>query len=625
MFNIWSAKVVCAAGGSGWPLIYEYTPDNSDILGTKGQLKTIILSGARLDGIDDLSLARSLLSELHDEYYSGKYVHAYAALKSAAGYIVENYKNKLSGLEFVLSSVVGNVIYVCSFGGGKAVLLRGGKIAKILDSDTDRVVSASGYLKREDILIFSSKHFFDSVGTGVVRTILESVPFELASGKLTDDLKNRKRDGCFDALLLKVDDNNRDDFVVNIPEENKAVLLPDTSKKNFGMVISGLIKKFQSVLPRRQIYIKQQLVEDVSPQSKKTTFAIALILLILLSISIGFGIYKKRKDDAKSMYLGILTQVRNEIDQAIGLASVDPERSRMIFAESQQKLKEIENLNIKDEEFENLKKKIEESRGAILGEYLIKPEMFLDLTLLSSGFSGDKVVLSNGQIYILDVKGKRVLSVNISNKKSKVVAGPSVLANAISISAYDDLVYILQEDGIYSAETSPKKVVNKTWGGGALFSLFAGNIYVLDTEAGQIYRYAGINGVFGERQNWLSGEVGTDFRDAKQISIDGSVYVLFPNAKVLKFSQGNPQNFKISGTLPEIGSIDAMTASPDNQYLYFLDRLGKRIVVTDNRGKYKSQYVDDLIGEATQIAVSEADSRIIILTGSKLYSINTNK
>jgi sugar lactone lactonase YvrE len=250
--------------------------------------------------------------------------------------------------------------------------------------------------------------------------------------------------------------------------------------------------------------------------------------------------------------------------------------------------------------------------------------MFLDLTLLSSGFKGDIVSFSGGFIYVLDKLGQRIVSVDISTKKSKVVAGPGVINSAQDLTAYEDKVFVLQGDGIYEADSGSTKVIDKNWSGDALISAFAGNMYVIDKSGGAIYRFQGQNNTFDGKQNWLAEGTGVNFANATQMTIDGSIYALYPNSKVLKFSQGSPQNFKVTGVFPEIGNINALYANPDNQYLYLLDKAGGRVVVTDKSGGYKAQYVDSQISGAINLVASEADKKIILLTGDRLYSIDLN-
>jgi hypothetical protein len=193
----------------------------------------------------------------------------------------------------------------------------------------------------------------------------------------------------------------------------------------------------------------------------------------------------------------------------------------------------------------------------------------------------------------------------------------------MSLTAYEKSVYILEGDGIYEVDSGENnKVIDKTWSRDALITAFAGNIYVMDKSGGDIYRYQGVGNTFPNKENWLSKSTNVNFADVSQITIDGAIYALYPNSKVLKFSQGSPQSFKVIGVVPEIGNIDAIYASPDDQYLYLLDKAGSRVVVTDKKGAYKAQYTDPLISSAINLVASEADKKVILLTGDKLYSID---
>jgi len=203
-----------------------------------------------------------------------------------------------------------------------------------------------------------------------------------------------------------------------------------------------------------------------------------------------------------------------------------------------------------------------------------------------------------------------------------VVAGPTVINEAFGMASYNDNVYILTSDGIYQLGLSETKVVDKTWSGDALINAFAGNLYVLDKSGNAIYRYSGEPGnTFGTQQSWLSGSTKADFSGAVDWGMDGAIYVLYPNAKILKYSLGSPQNFSLNGVVPEIGNVDAIYADPNNQYFYLLDKAGRRVVAVDKKGNYKAQYTSDQIGSATGLVVSEAQKEIILLTGDKLLSI----
>jgi len=165
------------------------------------------------------------------------------------------------------------------------------------------------------------------------------------------------------------------------------------------------------------------------------------------------------------------------------------------------------------------------------------------------------------------------------------------------------------------------KVVGNEWQGEVLIYAYAANLYVVDKEAGVIWRYPGSGSTFGTGTNWLAPGVSPDLSLATATTIDGNIWLLSGSGRISKFSTGNPVSFSPTGVFPELTSPDSIYTNEELKYVYVLERSRKRVVVLEKDGKYKAQYLADKLGEATDLAVSEADGKIIILTGDKLFSI----
>ena len=99
------------------------------------------------------------------------------------------------------------------------------------------------------------------------------------------------------------------------------------------------------------------------------------------------------------------------------------------------------------------------------------------------------------------------------------------------------------------------------------------------------------------------------------------MFLLSSSGRISKFSLGNPTSFSPQGVFPELSTPDAIYTNEELKYVYVLERAAKRIVVLEKDGKYKAQYTSDKIGEAQDLAVSEKEGKIVILTGSKLLAI----
>ena len=629
-------------GPSGWAQVHEFAPDDPEKLRLRGRLFAVVATERVEEGIDTIASGRELISRLHEEYFGSLTEKPFDALRNASWKVAAEFRQSWGDVEIAACALVGGVVYSAAFGGSQVIICREGALATILAShstlrdvssrpstvssdrigsdskSSDEVISASGYPKEGDVVLLATKAFFEKVSPGVIKAALTSGSPEGAAETFAPMIHGGVEKGTLGAAIIKFD--GRSDFFA-VPKPKA----PEIQKKTTPLLkqkLADWFSKFSKKIPQKSIYVRSSMGDEVTSQSRKLTLSVGVILLIILIVSIGFGIRQKMVNDLKKKYQGILQEAQSDVDQAIGLASVSPDKSRELFTDSEQKLGEILSLKVNDPKVTDLQKKIDDSRGAILGEYQIEPVLFLDLSLLSSGFNGDVVSSSGGNIFILDKLGKRIVSVVVETKKSKVVAGPTVIDGVDGLASYQDSAFILSSDGIYQLGLGKTKVIDKTWTGDALISAFAGNIYVLDKSGGAIYRYQGQAGnTFGGQQNWLSAGSKVNFSDASAWGMDGAVYVLYPASRILKYSLGSPQNFSISGVIPEIGNVDAIYADPDNQYLYLLDKAGKRVVVVDKKGKYKAQYISDQIAGATGLVVSEAQKEIILLTGDKLLSI----
>ncbi len=618
-----SAKLTGTPGVGGWAQVHEFTPEDPEKLLARGHLYAIVAT-TRMEvtpgSFDTVSLGRELIARLHEEYFGDLTKKPFNALTQAVQKVIGEFQSSWGDVEIVASAVVGGIVYSVAGEGGKVLICRDGAVGTVL-SGSGEVVSSSGFPKKGDILLMATKSFFENISQGVIKAALTSGDPEAAIETFAPAVHSTGDLGNLGVAIIKFEEKG---FFAAPQTTEGETKLSDQKVKLAGLKIkaAGFLNKIAAKLPKKDVYVGNPLNDEVVSQSKKLTFSVALILLFILLVSIGFGIKQKKSNDLRNKYAGLLKEASDGVDQAVSLASVSPERSRELFYDAEQKLKTIKDLNIKDSQFDNLKKKIDESRAAILGEYLVTPDMFWDLSILASGFKGDVVTASGGNIYILDKSGKRVVSVAFETKKSKVVANQTQINEAFDMATYEGRTFILMSDGVYEVGSGKNKVVDKTWSGEAFIKSFAGNIYVLDKNGNAVYRYQGQGSAFGDRGNWLAAGTKTDFSDALGWVIDGSVYVLYPSSKILKYSLGSPQSFSLAGILPEISKIDAVYGDADNANIYILDTAGKRVVVIDKKGKYVAQYINDQIGQASNLVVSEADKKIILLIGDKLYTFD---
>jgi hypothetical protein len=631
MLTVSSAKLTAAPDDGGWVQVHDFAPEDGEKTKTRGHLFAIIATSRQEEGLDSVVAGRELLSRLHEEYFGKAGQGAFDCLKVAVTKVVGEFKKSRGEVEIAAAAVVGGVVYAAASGGARVSIFRNGILAGILASGSEsyvknEVASASGYPRKDDILILATKTFFAGFSQGVIKAAFETGDLKIVTETLAPHFFADKMRGNCGAAIIKFGDEEMADSKISpisLPSLPN-VRAPELGKyargflSSFGQKISGLANK---KLPAKNIYVNKGVEEESLPAERKTTMTIGVILLVLLIVSIGFGIKKKNDDKIRAQLVTKITVARHNLDEAKGLATLNPDRARDLFNEGENILAELEKGGAKSSEYKKLLSEFDNGREQILGEYKVAPQLFSDLTLQSSGFNGDALVSSGDQIFILDKNGKRIIAITIASKKTAVVAGPGEISNPQEIAAYEDRVFVLSAGGIDEVGEAKGRVIEKDWGGDVLIYAYAGNIYVLDKAGNTIWRYAGSGNGFSGKEKWLAAGVNLDFSKVNQIVIDGAIWCLSAPNLISRFSLGSYQPFSVSGVSPDLTGINAIYTNEELKYLYLLDKSGKRVVVVDKDGVYKAQYVSDQIGEATDLVVSEKEGKTILLAGSKLYSI----
>jgi len=616
--NLSSAKLNGSPGVSGWAQVHEFLPQDEEKVSTRGHLFAVISTKKQIEGLDAVTAGREILTRLHEEYFGELVTTPFNALKRSVEKITQEFKESMGEVEIAAISFVGGVIYSAASGGASVSLFRNGLLATLLQSGEGAVTTASGYPKEGDMLVLATSSFFKVFTQGELQASFSSGNPNEAVEQLAPNIHSREDLGDLSMVLVKFEAETSPSFVPSSQAEIEPKSTPVPMKKRFLGVFEKLTKK----LPERRIFVKSGVSDEADSKGKKTALLVGTILLVLLVVSIVFGIRQKGINDKKAMYEETLTAAEQEMEEAINLAPLDKKRSRELFSLSKSKLDELLLREIKDKRIDALKEKVDANKGSILGEYEANPETFLDLELLSSGLSGEMATTSNETFFILDTDGKKVVSVEIATKKAKVIAGPDDVAGASQIAAYESRAFVLKENGVYEVDSGgATEVLTKDWEGDSLIASYTGNLYVLSKNENSISRYSGSGDTFGSSQSWLAESTTANFSNAFSWVIDGNIWVLTSTSKIARFSLGNPISFNMEPTSPAVTKIDAIYTNEELKGVYLLDREGKRVIAYDKEGNLLAQYVADAISEATHITVSEEEKKIILLAGSKLYSI----
>jgi len=149
-------------------------------------------------------------------------------------------------------------------------------------------------------------------------------------------------------------------------------------------------------------------------------------------------------------------------------------------------------------------------------------------------------------------------------------------------------------------------------------TIFNNKLYFLDNKNNQIYRYNINSADFNKGTSWLRQNY--NLTNSIDISIDGKIYILDNDGKILLFSEGENENFTLSQIFPALVKAELFKSSSESQYLYILDRNSKRILVFDKLGSFIIQYYFENLNSIDDFIVDEKNKIIYIIDSQILYS-----
>ena len=598
-----TAKLTSTPSELHWSQYHDSKPEDKKTLKEKGRLIAVV--SAKLNA----SHGRQILTDLHNLYFNS----LDSPLNSIKG-AIELLAKKNESLAISCLCFVENKILLACYGGGQIFVGRRGSLAKIIQASPS-VQTASGFAQKGDTFLLST-HFLDQkLSTDLLRSALASPSPEAAVETLTPAVNSNFPE---EFALAAVSFYSQD----QIQKISETPAHQPQAQKPLKLKVVNFLDKLIERLPEKKLVIKSETTDLEQKQRKKTAVTVGILLLILLVVSIGFGIKQKGDKASRADFETRLAEASHNFEEASSISSLNPTRARELIVNASDIISKLKSEGYADQSLLDLQDKISQEFGKITGRYETTPEMYLDLSLITPDFKAVRGSLSDERLLVLDASGTRIVEIRLSSKKTNIVAGPSDISDVIDTAAYATRNYALSTSEILEITTrGTSQISDDAYEQGTLLSAFAGNLYVLDQKEGIIWRYPGVEGKFSARSNWLSQDSFEELKSAVSFSIDGTIWVLTNQGKILRLAQGSPTNFIVTDLPGSLSQAQAIYTDEDSRFLYVLDQKEGRVVLLDKNGKFSSEYVSETIKEASNLIVSESQKIMLLFAQEKLYSV----
>jgi hypothetical protein len=192
-----------------------------------------------------------------------------------------------------------------------------------------------------------------------------------------------------------------------------------------------------------------------------------------------------------------------------------------------------------------LEEQIDSAESKVLKREEKSAEEFYDLALEEKDGRADRMYLNGETLALLNRSGKIYL-LNLDNKSVEKKVYPEI-ANAELVSAWESGVFFIRQGtGIYKiqGDEKPKRVIeaDTQWGKIAAMTIYNGNIYLLDRENDEVYKYLVAENGYSDKNSYItSGKMALG--NANSLAIDSAVYIGLDDM-VVKYLAGAKEEFK---------------------------------------------------------------------------------
>lgn len=244
-----------------------------------------------------------------------------------------------------------------------------------------------------------------------------------------------------------------------------------------------------------------------------------------------------------------------------------------------------------------------------------------------------KSILVGSDIFVINQDGK-IYTANVNSSDVSLVASigkDNGDAIDLTYAESDGKIFILtnkQKVIAYNIASKTNELVSmnegKDWESADSIAAFAGNLYLLNNETGEIVKHSKQETGFSKGSIY-SDSKKVNLKDSINLVIDGNVYALLGNGQVAKFSKGVYDDTYSIKSIPDpdstIKSPSKIYTTADNNSIYIFDRSQNRIIKFDKSGEFSKQYAFDGI-TIEDFMVNDKVQKMWVISDSNIYQLD---
>ena len=575
-----------------------------------------------------------ITSALQEEYYSLPEGSPLSALEKAVAAahrrlldIAHSTTTGTVGIDFDIVAAVlwGNILYLARLGTAAVYLLRAGVMKEICPAVEAQISVASGIIAPADILILGSFKFRELFPVPYLEKNLDNLETLVQNNPQKEDLT---------VLVLRLFEEKEVS-----PDEVIKFVSPTKEKIN---AASSKIKPFLSrLLKRREAEVSSPLSAGISglyldrssPRQRQSArkqrwVFLTLAVLVLFAVSTVYTLRTQQKVRVAKEITRLSSEAERSLLSATDFIDLNNRKVQELAVQAKELAGKITLLGDQSQG-EALNTRADQILSrAIKASTLDHAELIYDFLIQGKGSTPTALVGDGQALYVADAGTDSLYKLLLTQSPVKVERlGGEQLSQVRLLSFYDGDLFGLDKNGLFRItldKNTVKTNLIKTLSGTAVefFNVYLGNLYLLDPKAGELSKYSPVVSGYSGKTVWLKDKV--DLSLVTGMTNDGSIYLLFKDSLISKFTLGKAAEFSLTGLPQPLTGGVALFTEPDLADLYILDNGGKRLVIVSKDGIYQKQILltDKALSAPSLFWLDRVGKMLYLLDQTKIYRLD---
>lgn len=369
-------------------------------------------------------------------------------------------------------------------------------------------------------------------------------------------------------------------------------------------------------------------------KNKRFTIVIVIALCGILVWSVGFGL-KRRMDAAfKKETKKYTLKITDALRQASEIAASNSDGALVLIDHAKKDLRTLERTSgtRKIPHIDELIAQIADAEKKITKKEEKQYDEFYDLALIAKEAKGNALFVDHDSLAVLDVDAGAVYLLSLSKKAVDTIQKDEIKGSGL-ISLYNDQLYIFKKGvGVYTLDKNHVLTLaiskDDQWGDISNIVVYNGNIYLLDSEKNDVYKYLVVENGYGVKVSYFKSDQTISFDDPHSIAIDSSLYVGVSDA-VYKYTAGIRDEFTIVIPGDENPKFTALFTDRTVNKVYIWDKDQGKVFILSKQGSFEKQVESSILKKASHFIVREKNPDmpnipvgIFVLVKDKIYTIS---